>query len=212
MSAIRDQYLLAGEAAVTLLRHPAVAQRWNQPSALAEFSVRGLAGHLAQQVFRAEELVTATEPTGDEWFTVDEHYGAARWISAIDTPDNVGVRERGESLAADGPDALAEQAGETLRRLRTLLPAAAAHRSVLVPWTGRRMTLDDFLLTRLLELTIHCDDLAVSVDVPPPALPDEVYAPVIEVLSRMSVRVNGSIAVLRALARRDRAPETIAAI
>ena len=81
-----------------------------------------------------------------------------------------------------------------------------------MPWTGWQMTLDDLLFTRMLELTVHSDDLAVSVDVPTPDLPLEVYEPVLAQLTRMSVELHGPVAVLRALARRERAPETIAAI
>ena len=38
------------------------------------------------------------------------------------------------------------------------------------------------------------------------------YEPVLAQLTRMSVELHGPVAVLRALARRERAPETIAAI
>lgn len=208
---LRDHYLLAADAAVRLLADPAVAARWDEPSALAEFSVRGLAGHLAQQVFHAGNLLAAPAEPG-ELSTLDDHYAAARWVSAIDTPDNVLIRERGEQLAADGPVVLVEQATAALTELRIALPAAGADRVVLLPWTGRRLRLDDFLLTRVLELTIHSDDLAVSVDVPTPELPDDSYGPVLALLTRMSVRRYGALALLRALSRRERAPQTIAAL
>jgi hypothetical protein len=211
MTSIRDLYLLAAESAVTLLADPAVTARWDEPSALAEFSVRGLAGHLSLQSLRVEQLLDAEVPPA-ETASVERHYSAARWIAAIDTPDNVRVRDGGEQLAADGQDALVQRATATLDRLRELLPAQPADRLVFVPWTGWQMALDDFLFTRLLELTIHSDDLAVSVDVPTPDLPLEVYEPVLAQLTRMSVELYGPVAVLRALARRERAPETIAAI
>ena len=211
MTSIRDLYLIAAESAVGLLADPAVTERWDDPSALEEFSVRGLAGHLALQLFRTEQLVDA-EATPAETSSIERHYSAARWISAIDTPDNVRVRDGGEQLAADGRDALVQRAGATLDRLRELLPAQPADRMVFVPWTGWQMTLDDLLFTRMLELTVHSDDLAVSVDVPTPDLPLEVYEPVLAQLTRMSVELHGPVAVLRALARRERAPETIAAI
>lgn len=38
MTAIRDAYLEAAASAVALLREPAVAAAWDQPSALKEFS------------------------------------------------------------------------------------------------------------------------------------------------------------------------------
>ena len=44
-------YLDAADRAVALLGHPGVAGAWGRPSALAEMTVGGLAGHLAYQIF-----------------------------------------------------------------------------------------------------------------------------------------------------------------
>lgn len=44
---IRQNYLATAAAAADLLAHPAVAQSWDKPSALAGYAVSGLAGHLA---------------------------------------------------------------------------------------------------------------------------------------------------------------------
>ncbi|MGN2635213.1 hypothetical protein ACTD5D_03275 [Nocardia takedensis] len=74
------------------------------------------------------------------------------------------------------------------------------------------MLLDDFLLTRLLELVVHSDDLALSADLPTPPLPPHVYEPVLDLLTRLAVTRHGQTAVLRTLARAERAPTTIAAI
>ena len=63
-----------------------------------------------------------------------------------------------------------------------------------------------------LEIVVHSDDLAVSVDLEPPAWPEEVIAPVLGVLTTLAVRKHGVPAVLRTLARAERAPGSIAAI
>jgi hypothetical protein len=81
-----------------------------------------------------------------------------------------------------------------------------------LPWAGWSLTLDDFLVTRMLEITAHCDDLAVSVGVATPPLPASVTEPVLDLLCRLAVHRHGVIAVLRALSRAERAPATIAAI
>lgn len=44
---VREVYLDVADAAAQLLAAPEVAARWEEPSALAEMSVRALAGHLA---------------------------------------------------------------------------------------------------------------------------------------------------------------------
>ena len=77
------------------------------------------------------------------------------------------------------------------------------------PWS---LTLEDFLTTRMLEITVHCDDLVYSVGVETPPQPPEAIAAVVTLLARLAVRRHGSTAVLRALSRTERAPGTIAAI
>jgi hypothetical protein len=62
-----------------------------------------------------------------------------------------------------------------------------------------------------MELAVHSDDLAVSVDLATPALPPSAVETVVDLLSRLSVLRHGPTAVLRALSRAERAPTTIAA-
>ena len=76
------------------------------------------------------------------------------------------------------------------------------------PWG---LLLEDFLVTRMMEIAVHSDDLACSVHVPTPDLPATVLDPVFALLTRLAVRRHGSSALLRALSRAERAPETIAA-
>jgi hypothetical protein len=80
-----------------------------------------------------------------------------------------------------------------------------------VAWRGWSLTLEDFLITRMLEIVIHIDDLAVSVHVAPPPLPEEPTTVVLALLTRLATRRHGEAAVLRALSRQERAPATIAA-
>ena len=63
----------------------------------------------------------------------------------------------------------------------------------------------------MLEITIHLDDLAVSVHETAPPLPAEAVDTVLTLLTRVAARRHGDIAVLRALSRQERAPATIAA-
>jgi hypothetical protein len=83
---------------------------------------------------------------------------------------------------------------------------------VFMPQTGWALSLGDFLITRILELTVHLDDLAVSVGLPARELPDAVFDPVLTLLARLAVRRHGQAAVLRALTRTERAPAAINAI
>ena len=90
--------------------------------------------------------------------------------------------------------------------------ATAADRPVRIPlWGPWSLLLDDLLVTRMMELAVHSDDLAVSVGTATPAPPERAVDTVIQLLSRLAVRRHGPTAVLRALSRAERAPATVAA-
>ena len=48
---------------------------------------------------------------------------------------------------------------------------------MLIPWQGWSLTAHDFLVTRLMEIVVHADDLAASVGLPTPEFPDDVLVP-----------------------------------
>jgi len=207
-----DDFMSAADVAVELLGDPAVAARWGEPSALAKLSVGGLAAHLARQVTRVVEVLDAPVPA-DPPIPVIDHYRRAAWVGAdLDSEVNVAIRDRDEQEAEAGVSAVLAGATEALAELRQRLPAEPADRLVPVPWMAWSLTLDDFLLTRMLEISVHCDDLAVSVGVTTPPLPATVTEPVLDLLCRLAVHRHGAVAVLRALSRAERAPATIAAI
>ena len=209
---IKRAYLDAATSTVELLDDPAVAASWNVPSALREFTVSGLAGHLARQIFQVSRVL-AQDPPDEQPITLLEHYTGSRWLAAdVDNEVNVRIRRDGEKEAADGPAALARQARTAVDELREALPAQAPGRVVYLPWGPWALSLDDFLITRMLEIAVHNDDLAVSVGAETPPLPSAVIDPVVALLSRLAVHRHGATAVLRALSRAERAPATIAAI
>jgi Mycothiol maleylpyruvate isomerase N-terminal domain len=207
----RGDFLAAARAAVGLLRAPEVAAAWARPSALPEFTVSGLAGHLAYQVLAIPGALGGPEPQ-DEPIPLLEHYARVQWIGAgVDDEINVGIRRGGEDVAAEGPDALADCTEASIRHLAAVL-ASVPDRTVRIPWVPWSLRLDDFLVTRMMELAVHSDDLAVSVGVATPPLPQGAVDAVVDLLSRLAVRRHGPTAVLRALSRAERAPATIAAI
>jgi hypothetical protein len=211
MGEIRQSYLMAATSAVSLLRHPVVGAAWDKPSALTEFSVAGLAGHLSHQLVRVSDAL-ATNGAAGEAIPLIEHYLRSPWVQAgLDHESNVSVRRGGEAAAADGPTALANRAQAILERLVTALPAEPEDRVVKLPWTDWSLRLDDFLLTRLMELVVHSDDLAASVGVETPELPAPVIDPVVDLLARLAVHRHGATAVIRTLSRAERAPATISA-
>ncbi|AEW98652.1 maleylpyruvate isomerase N-terminal domain-containing protein [Streptantibioticus cattleyicolor] len=211
MAEVRTDFLALARSAVALLREPAVAGAWHGPSALPGFRVAGLAGHLAYQVLVLPDALAAPEPR-EETVPLLEHYRRVRWIgAALDEEANVRIRNEGERAAADGPVALADRTARAVDTLQTALPRAD-DRAVRIPlWGAWSLGLDDMLTTRMMELAVHADDLAVSVGVPTPPLPAGAVDTVIALLSRLAVHRHGPTAVLRALGRAERAPASIAA-
>ena len=83
---------------------------------------------------------------------------------------------------------------------------------VLIPWTGWSLLVEDFLLTRMLEIVVHTDDLAASIGGEPAGLPEGATDPVLALLLAMAREQYGDQAVLRALARNERAPSSISVL
>jgi hypothetical protein len=211
MTHIRELYLTAAESAAKLLAAPDVAGAWEEPSALAKLSVKGLAGHLAGQIVPLPALLAAPVPT-EELVSLQEYYASATWIgSDLDDEFNTRIRAGGEQDAADGPEALVRRVEAAIQELRVGLPAAPSRPIRRAAWP-RSISLDDFVTTRLLEIAVHSDDLACSVGVPTPELPAEAVEIVVDLLSRIALRRHGATNVLRALSRAERAPASISAL
>jgi hypothetical protein len=162
---IRNTYLGVADSVAGLLQDPAVATAWQEPSALQDLSVGGLAAHLAAQIFHVPALLAGTGLAQKPISLVD-HYARAKWIeSGVDEEPNVKIRRSGEEAAAEGAKALGSRAESTVSELRITLAAEPAGRVVHLPWGPWSLLLDDFLITRMMELAVHSDDLAVSVGV-----------------------------------------------
>ncbi|RDI66983.1 maleylpyruvate isomerase N-terminal domain-containing protein [Nocardia pseudobrasiliensis] len=210
MSRIRDVYLEAAASAARLLSDPAIGAAWERPSVLKEFSVRGLAGHLGAQILHVSRVLVAEAPQARPVTIAEFFDGAEAFQADTDAEINVRIREGGESVAADGAEALAAAVESTVAQQLTALPTEPHDR--IISFAQTPMLLDDFLLTRMLEIVVHSDDLALSADIPTPAFPPHVFEPVLDLLSRLAVTRHGQPAVLRALSRAERAPDTIAGI
>lgn len=208
----REAFLEAGDSVARLLREPVVAERWDEPSALQGFTVGGLAAHLAAQVhLQVTVALDAADPGADRIGLLD-HYARVAWADGdLDSEVNTGIRQAGEQQAETGVGGLIGKVEDALVTLRERLPAESADRFVHLPWVGWSLSLDDLLITRMMEIAVHSDDLAVSCGITTPDLPPEVIEPVTDLLSRLALRRHGQAAVLRSLSRAERAPAHIAA-
>jgi Mycothiol maleylpyruvate isomerase N-terminal domain len=204
---VRDDFVNVAKSSLTLLKDPVIAAKWGEPSALEDFSVGGLAFHLADQLFLVQQAAPAAGPA----VSLDDYYSAPVWVDP-DASREAGVNlvRRMEDAAVQGLPAIIQSAEDALAEVRVRITEAPA--DLIVEMRGRTLTFDDLLLTRLMEFVVHSDDLAVSVGVPTPEVPESAAIAVVGLLSRIAIRRHGATAVVRALSRSERAPATISAL
>ncbi len=209
---IRETYLAAAAGVVSALEHPALAESWTGPSALERMSVGELAAHLARSLHQVEAFLDAPDPASPNPIRAEAYIGDLADLADLDSPVNVGVRRRSQDGAAAGPDGVARRARQTWQTLSRRLPEVSAERQLMV-FGDQPMRVDEYLRTRLVEFAVHHDDLRTSL--PDDAgqdlgeLPDGARAVAIEVLVGVARRRHGDLAVLRALARRERDPDDV---
>ena len=204
----RSTFLEAAAAARSLLADPVVAVRWNEPSSLEAMTVGALAGHLLRSVTTVAGYLA--EPTAglDNLIDPAGYVLSIDGLSSADGPDldselHQAIRRRAADEAQGGPGQVLTRWDEAIEELSGRLATEPPTRAVRV-LDGRAMLVDDYLVTRLTELLIHADDLAVSVGTGTPGFPDAAWQRVIDTLVEVAVRRHGPLAVVRAMTRTER--------
>ena len=206
-----ETFLAAARIAADLATRPEVAARWTDESACAGMTVGGLAHHLVAQAVNTVRLLSAP-PAPEEPIALLEHYDRAAWVhTGLEDEVNVGIREGSNDDAVGGPESLRALVEDILAELPAVLRAPREPDTVHIPWQGWSLSAHDWVVTRLMEIVVHADDLAASIGVDTPEFPDEVVAPVLALLSGVAVRRHGQAAVVRALSRPQRAPASVSA-
>ncbi|MEO3770268.1 maleylpyruvate isomerase N-terminal domain-containing protein [Micromonospora sp. B9E7] len=206
VDALDAAFPVAASIALDLIRRPEVSEQWSRPSALPHLSVGALACHLGRQTVHAAHLLPmSTDLPLLE--SADGHYERAAWVTE-GSPDEESVAAGpDEAEAAQGLARLRARSALALKEVDHLLSRGEARDVVPIPWQGWALRRSDFLLTRQLEIVVHSDDLAVSVGVPTPTFPAEVFDPVRDLLVRQAVRRHGQSALISALSRSERAQD-----
>ncbi|MFY9915912.1 MAG: maleylpyruvate isomerase N-terminal domain-containing protein [Nocardioidaceae bacterium] len=208
----RNDVIHAVDQLADLVGRPEVAEAWTQESSCSGMSVGGLTRHLGDQAVNIVKLLRPDNqaPPDVETIAVLEHYARAVWLREdLEGDANRSIRESADRQASTGH----EVAVTTLAAARGDLEAvlADAPPTTYIPWQGWALATDDFLVTRLMEMVVHADDLAVSVDVDPPRFEESVLDPVLRLLTGIAVRRHGQDALVRTLSRPDRAPQEVSA-
>ncbi len=208
---ITETVLVTARTVVDLALSAPVRARWTDESACAGMTVGGLAHHAATE---ADHLVTlyAEGPHDSAPIPVLEHYRRAAWAhSSLADEANVSIRTDADAHAAAGSDDLAVVASRALAALPAALAGIDDDDAVLIPWQGWSLTARDFAVTRLMEMVVHADDLAASVDIDTPEFPAEAARLVVGLLADIAVDRHGQASVVRALSRPQRAPQSVSA-
>lgn len=202
MNDTRSTYLESYRALRTIAADPVLAERWEVESCLKDFSVKGLAGHVIVRTGWAvlDYLEAEVEP-GESPIEGAEYY--AKVLEQMDSAAHEMVRVRGEESAPDGPAALLSRFDEASSLLEERLESEPEQRLVKV-FGGHLMRLDDYLITRMCEILIHADDLAVSLDLEPVRFSHEAWDLVLGHLLDVARVTEGDRAVLMAFSRRER--------
>ena len=198
---VRDLVTEAVDAASALIARDEVRVRWDEPSALAGMTVGALSAHLVRAAGSVLAYLDRTDPEvrPDSALLTPVTY----FHAAIDSPIHERIRDVSATESKAGPAEVAARCVQVARSMRIRLAEEPSDRLV-AALGGRMLTLDDFCRTRLIEVLLHLDDLAVSVGVACPDTDEQGRAIVIDVLVGIARTVHGDWDVLRALAREER--------
>ncbi len=196
---IREVFLSCADVSYILVSDSKVGESWNQASICRGFSVGGLAVHLTRGYSQVEVYLGGDEPQGAP-VSAGEYYNTFPGLDNLNSEISKEIVAKSEEIAREGWEDFVARAGESLNNLGRMLGDEPSGRLVKVAGDAI-MTLDQYLLTRIVELTVHVDDLAESVSLDsPPLSPDALVLAIGTLVQSASVRY-GSRAVLRALAR-----------
>lgn len=209
----RSIFLEAARSAVRLLEEPGVAERWDTPSVLVGYTVGGLTAHLGRAVSSPSGYLDQDEgglgavPTTD---AADYFLEALGDHDPVDSDLHASVRQRSDDMAASGPLAVIDTIHAALQSLVGRLEVEPEDRVVVV-FGGTSMRLDDYLETRIVELTIHTDDLLESCpDIGPAPLPEAAWALARRVIAEVAARRVGDRQFALGLSRQERTQRPLA--
>lgn len=200
---VREAWAEAAGVAVRLLASPHVAGAWNEPSVLDGMTVAILASHMGRGLLQVTWFLDAPAPPAPT-VTAAEYFARLTGTTNPASTLNQGVQSRAAEVAASGPEALVAQLHDVMPATVPRVLAAPPERVIeVLHRPGEALLLDEYLRTRCVELAVHVEDLALSVGVDV-AVSDATRAIAVNVLVAAARLRHGDVAVLRALARRER--------
>jgi hypothetical protein len=186
-----------------VLGDSAVGAAWSEPSALARMTVGDVAGHMFLVVRRVDKHLDE-EPRPSR----SGRRGMA--FPKVDGPDDLDrevhaqVRLDGHHVAGWGWPDVRDAYDARVAKLRLRLPEDAPPEVLL---GDHAVEFGDYLASRVVELLVHMDDLAVSTGLGSRSPPADVMDVALGYLLDAARRVHGDQTVLRTFTRRERVPD-----
>ncbi len=203
---VRGIVVDAVEAAAQLMARPSAAERWDLPSALEGMTVGALSAHLvraAGATIAYLDRTPADRQPGGELLTPITYFHAA-----LESPIHDQIKDVSATEAAIGHEATVEKCRRLAVDMNTRLGTEPGDRLV-GALGGRMLTLDDFCRTRLIEVLLHLDDLAVSLGEVRPSTDPLGAEIVIDICMGIARHVHGDWNVLHALTRAERSTDSV---
>lgn len=204
----------AAEAFGEILARPEVGNAWEQPSALEGYSVGAVVTHVNAAVGWLGPLLDAPAQPDLRPSTRDDLLRFFHGLKldpgdAERDPIHDLLRDRSERAAGQGWESNRDKFLGLAESLTSRLEGESTERLLdLHPFEPLVVRLGDFLPTRILELVVHGDDLAASVGIDAP-LPESAATVTIDLMVDIARAGHGDVAVIRALARGERADSAV---
>jgi len=202
---VRALVVEAVTQAAELIATPSIAEQWDEPSALEGMTVGALSAHLVRAAGATIAYLDRTPP--DRRPNGDLLTSVTYFHAAVDSPIHDQIKDVSAAESAIGHEATVAKCRQLAADLETRLAGEPADRLV-GALGGRLLTLDDFCRTRLIEVLLHLDDLAVSTGQPRATTDPEGAAVIIEICMNIARDRNGDWGVLYALTRAERSGDT----
>jgi uncharacterized protein (TIGR03083 family) len=199
----REEFWQAVDLAATVLAAPQLVAQWDRASALQDMTVGDLTAHLVRAVTTVVHYLGLPAPSGDPLSPAAYYAAVLGDPGDLQSAQNRAVRQRAHEEATPGHGQTLRRWEQAVAQARDRLTQAPPDRLVTVAG-DLVLTVDDYLATRVVELVVHVDDLAVSLGIDPPPPPPAAARLAEHVLLDIARHRHGDTALLRALARRER--------
>lgn len=204
-------FFQACQMTLGLIRTAQVADTWDAEGAVDQFTVGGLVAHVYAAIRLLERSLDQPQDNYERVIGLADFY----LLNRLDRPSDIhqefhtAIREHAHTLAQQGPANLSSKFAAMVERLGPKLADQPLTLPVPV-WRIQRgaTSLRDYLLTRIIELAVHSDDLAASVAIGL-VIPEQVASAAFAVCVDLARARCGDLEVLRAFTRRERSSQEI---